>query len=94
MRGQRLQSAYGGGSAATVASLICANCERERSALAQDLEVRHAALVEMTHGGGLRFDVLKRGLALRASALRLAAIAANQFDVAYDSVGAQMCGDG
>ena len=58
------------------------------------LEVRRSALVKMAHGRGLRFDVLKRGLALRASALGLAAVAANQFDVTYDSVGAQMCRDG
>ena len=60
----------------------------------ENLKVRSATLVKMTHGRGLRFDVLKGGLALGASALRLAAGAANQFDVTDDSVGAQMRGDG
>ena len=60
----------------------------------RNLKMRCAALVEMTNRRCLGFDVLKGGLALSASALRLATIVANQFDVTNDSVGAEMSRDG
>jgi len=52
------------------------------------------AFVVMAHRRWLGFAILKFGLTVLAGALRLLAAAAYKFDVAYDSVAAQMAGDG
>ena len=58
------------------------------------LEVRRPVALRMTDERRLRLDVLERNLAVRASALGLVALTADQFDVTDNSVAAQMARDG
>jgi hypothetical protein len=58
------------------------------------LKVRRAVLTKVPHFRALRFLVLKRGLTLRTSTLRLRhTSAARHLDVAHGSIGAEMSSD-